>query len=50
MLLNVNIKNYKNTACIDFVNVNIALNSHVYEKKQSCILEFIEKYVSFVAL
>ena len=25
-------KSYKNIACIDFVNVNIALNAHAYEK------------------
>ena len=28
MLLYINIKNYKNIACPDFVNVNIALNLH----------------------
>ena len=40
-------KIYKNIACIDFVNVNIALNSYAYEKFYTRI---IEKYVSFVAL
>ena len=34
-------KNYNNIASMDFVNVNIALNSHAYEK--SFLLEFIKK-------
>ena len=29
-LLYVNMKTYKNIACTDFVNVNIALNLHTY--------------------
>ena len=48
-LLYINMKNYKNIACIDFVNVNIALNLHSYEESLSFILEFIKR-VSFVAL
>ena len=47
MLLYINMKNYKNMVCTDFMNVNIALSS--YEK-----LEFYtrvdKKDVSFVAL
>ena len=31
MLKYINMKSYKNIACIDFVNVNIALNSHAYK-------------------
>ena len=31
-LLYVNMKSYKNIACTDFVNVNIALNLHSYEE------------------
>ena len=26
-------KSHKSIACIDFVNVNVALNSHAYKKK-----------------
>ena len=33
----------KNVACLDFVNVTIALNSHAHEQKFSFILEFIKK-------
>ena len=40
-------KNYKNLTSTDFVNVNIALNSHTNEENYSFILEFI-KNVSFV--
>ena len=32
MLLYISMKNYKNIGCGDFVNVNIALNSHTYEE------------------
>ena len=32
MLLYINKKNYKNIACIDFVNIDIALNLHSYEE------------------
>ena len=31
MSLYINIKSYKNIACIDFANVNIDLNLHTYE-------------------
>ena len=48
-LLYIDMKNYKNIACTDFVNVNIALNLHSYEESLSFILEFIKR-VSFVAL
>ena len=34
----------------EWMNANIALNSHAYEKTQSFKLGSIEKYVSFVAL
>ena len=40
-LLALNVLNYKNIACIDFVHVNIALKSRAYEK--SFLLEFIKK-------
>ena len=43
MLLYVNIKNYKNIACTDFMNVNIALNVHSYEENKIFILEFIKE-------
>ena len=33
MLLQINMKNYKNIACTDFVNLNIALILHSYEEK-----------------
>ena len=33
----------------DFTNINITLNSNAYEENQGFILEFIQKYVSFVA-
>ena len=32
MFLYINIKYYKNIAYIEFVNVNIALTSQIYEK------------------
>ena len=32
MLLYINMKNYKNIAYTDFVNVNIALNLHSYKE------------------
>ena len=32
MLLYINIKNYKNIACTEFVNVNIALHLHFCEE------------------
>ena len=51
MALYMDLKSSENITSIDFVNVNIALNSHAYEKnQQNFILEFIERYVSFVAL
>ena len=41
-------KSYKNIACLDFVDVNVALNSHAYEKKQqSFTLEFLLLFKSF---
>ena len=43
-------KSHKSIACIDFVNVNVALNSHAYKKNLSSILWFVEKYICFVAL
>ena len=48
MFLYINMKNYKNIAYIDFVNVIIALNSHAYEKKFLTTVR--KKVVSFVAL
>ena len=51
MALYMDLKSSKNITSIDFVNVNIALNSHAYEKnQQNFIIKFIERYVSFVAL
>ena len=47
MLLYTNIKNYKNIACIDILNVNIALNSHNYDKHES-FTEFIKVQNSFI--
>ena len=38
-------KNYKSIACIDFVNVNIALNSHAYEKTR--VFTRVHKIVVF---
>ena len=32
MLLYINMKNYKNIAFTDFVNVNMVLNLHSYEE------------------
>ena len=32
ILLHVNIKNYKNIACIDFLNLNIAFDLNFYEE------------------
>ena len=32
MLLYIDMKNYKNIACANFVNVNIALSLHSYEE------------------
>ena len=43
MSLYINMKNDKNIACTDFVNVNIALNLHSYEDNYSFSLEFIKK-------
>ena len=37
-LLYINMKNYNNIACIDFVNVNIVLKLHSYEENWSFIL------------
>ena len=34
----INMKIYKNIVCIDFVNVNVALNSHAYKENYSFIL------------
>ena len=50
MLFYISMKNYKNIACIDFVNVNIALNSHAYEGNLSFILEFIKRCIFFCSL
>ena len=49
LLKYINMKSYKNIAHIDFANVNIALNSHAYKENQNFILEFIKKYIFFVA-
>ena len=49
MLLYISMKNYKNIGCGDFVNINIALNSHAYEENYSFIKEFM-KNICFVAL
>ena len=35
-------KNYKNIAYTDLVNVNIGLNLHSYEENSNFILEFIK--------
>ena len=43
-------KNYKNIACTDFVNVNIAVNLHSYEKKLEFYTRVHKKDVFFVAL
>ena len=43
MLLYVNIKDYKNIACTNFVNVSIAVNLHSDEENYSFILDFIKK-------
>ena len=40
--LYINMKYYKNIACIYFENVNIALNLYAYEENQSFMLEFIQ--------
>ena len=32
MLKYINMKSYKNIECIDFANVNVALNSHAYKE------------------
>ena len=51
MLLYINMRNYKNIACTDFMNVNIALNLYTFLWSK---LEFYtrvhEKDVSIVAL
>ena len=36
-------KNYKNIACTDFMNVNIDSILYFYEENYSYILEFIKK-------
>ena len=41
MLLYIDMKNYKNIACTDFVNVN-SLNLHSYEENYIFILEFMK--------
>ena len=40
--LYINMKYYKNIACIYFENVNIALNLYAYEENHSFMLEFIQ--------
>ena len=42
-MLYINMKNYKNIACTDFVNINIALNLYPYEGHLGFILELIKK-------
>ena len=32
VIIYINMKNYENIECADFVNVNIALNLHFYEE------------------
>ena len=32
MLKYINMKKYKNIWCIDFININVALNSFAYEE------------------
>ena len=49
-LLYINMKDYKNIACTDFVNVNIDLNLHSYKENYSFIPDFIKRDVPFVAL
>ena len=43
MLLYISIKNYKNIACTDFMNVIKDLNLYSYEENQSFLLELITR-------
>ena len=37
-------ESYKNIACVDFVNVNIPLNSYAYEKTQHHLLSLFKSF------